>query len=80
MDSPPKARALGVITNAAEPRLDSRFTFQLIDAWRRWGADVSTYEFPESDHLPRDMIDPGNEEQNTKLSHPVVTRFHLGRN
>jgi pimeloyl-ACP methyl ester carboxylesterase len=74
----PKARALGVITNAAELRLDNRFTYQLIDAWRRWGAEVSTYEFPESDHLPHDLIDPGNEEQNTKLSYPVVTRFIAG--
>jgi pimeloyl-ACP methyl ester carboxylesterase len=74
----PKARAIGVITNAAEPRLDNRFTYQLIEAWRRRGAVVTTYEFPESDHLPHDLIDPGNEEQNTKLSYPVVTRFIAG--
>jgi pimeloyl-ACP methyl ester carboxylesterase len=73
--TPPKARALAVITNASEPRLDNRFTYQLIEAWRRWGATVSTYEFPASAHLPHDLIDPANEEQNTELVYPVVTRL-----
>jgi pimeloyl-ACP methyl ester carboxylesterase len=76
--APPKARALAVITNAAEPRLDNRFTHQLIETWRRWGATVSTYEFPASAHLPHDLIDPANEEQNTDLVYPVVSRFIEG--
>ena len=76
--APPKARELAVITNAAEPRLDNRFTYELVAAWRRHGASVSTYEFPESDQLPHDLIDPANEEQNTELSYPVVTRAIAG--
>jgi acetyl esterase/lipase len=75
---PPKARELAVITNAAEPRLDNRFTYMLVAAWRRRGASVMTYEFPESAHLPHDLIDPANEEQNTKLSYPVVIKTILG--
>ena len=31
---PPKAQSIAVITNAAEPRLDNRFTYRLIDSWR----------------------------------------------
>jgi pimeloyl-ACP methyl ester carboxylesterase len=76
--APPKARSLAVVTNAAEPRLDNRFTYQLIEAWRRSGAKVSTYEFPASAHLPHDLIDPANEEQNTDLAYPVLTRFIEG--
>lgn len=76
----PKARDLAVITNAAEPSLDNRFTYQLIEAWRRRGAAVSTYEFPASSHLPHDLIDPSNHEQNTELVYPVVTRFIAGEN
>ncbi len=76
--APPKARALAIITNASEPRLDNRFTHRLIEAWRRWGAAVSTYEFPASAHLPHDLIDPANHEQNTDLVYPVVTRFIEG--
>lgn len=78
--APPKARSLAVVTNAGEPRLDNRFTYQLIEAWRRWGANVSTYEFPASAHLPHDLIDPANEEQNTDLAYPVVTRLITGEN
>jgi pimeloyl-ACP methyl ester carboxylesterase len=76
----PKARNIAVITNAAELRLDNRFTHQLIEAWRRRGTEVSTYEFPASSHLPHDLIDPSNEEQNTELVYPVVTRFIAGEN
>ncbi len=74
----PKARRIDVITNAAEPRLDNRFTYQLVDAWQQHGAAVSTYEFPESDHLPHDLIDPANPDQNTRLVYPVVIKAIAG--
>ena len=76
--APPSAREIDVITNAAEPRLDNRFTHQLVEAWRRQGATVSTYEFPASDRLPHDMIDPANDEQKTALAYPVVIRAISG--
>jgi acetyl esterase/lipase len=74
----PKAPQICVITNDAEPRLDNRFTFQLIDIWRRHGATVRTFEFPKSDDLPHDLIDPANPNQNTDLSYPVVMRMIAG--
>jgi hypothetical protein len=74
----PKARRIDVITNAAEPRLDNRFTDELVDAWQRHGASVNSYEFPESDHLPHDLIDPANPDQNTKLVYPVVIKAIVG--
>ena len=75
---PPKARSLAVITNAAEPRLDNRFTYALVDAWRERDAIVETYEFPASDRLPHDLIDPGNAAQNTALVYPNVARLIRG--
>jgi pimeloyl-ACP methyl ester carboxylesterase len=77
-EAPPKVLDLAVITNAAEPGLDNRFTYQLVDAWRRRGASVSTYEFPASDRLPHDLIDPANPDQNTELVYPVVVRAIIG--
>ncbi len=74
----PKAGSIAVVTNAAEPRLDNRFTYKLVDAWRRHGANIETYEFPASDRLPHDLIDPGNAAQNTALVYPIVTRFIEG--
>jgi carboxylesterase len=68
----PKAGSIAVITNAAEPRLDNRFTYQLVELWRAHGAQVSTVQFPASDHLPHDLIDPANLQQNTERVYPVV--------
>jgi pimeloyl-ACP methyl ester carboxylesterase len=74
----PKSSSLAVITNAAEPRLDNRFTYALIDSWRKRKANVDTYEFPIAARLPHDLIDPGNEAQNTALAYPVVARLITG--
>jgi carboxylesterase len=74
----PKAKSLDVITNAAEPRLDNRFTYALIDSWRKRDANVETYEFPIADRLPHDLIDPGNAAQNTELVYPIVARLITG--
>jgi pimeloyl-ACP methyl ester carboxylesterase len=76
--SAPKAGSIAVITNAAEPRLDNRFTYQLVEEWRRHGANVSSYEFPASDRLPHDLVDPSNPNQNTELVYPVVMKAILG--
>ncbi|HLZ94942.1 MAG TPA: alpha/beta hydrolase [Candidatus Dormibacteraeota bacterium] len=72
----PKAASIGVITNAAEPRLDNRHTRRLVAAWRGHGADVDTFEFPAADRLPHDLIDPvANPPQVTGRSYPVVARM-----
>ncbi len=71
----PKAHSFVVVTNAAEPRLDNRFTYRLIDSWRAHGANVETFEFPVADRLPHDLIDPGNAAQNNALVYPIVTRL-----
>jgi carboxylesterase len=70
--SAPKAGSIAVITNAAEPRLDNRFTYQLVDLWRAHRAELSTFEFPASEHLPHDLIDPANPQQNTERVYPLV--------
>lgn len=76
--SAPRARSIAVVTNAAEPRLDNRFTYRLVESWRAHGANVETYEFPASDRLPHDLIDPGNPAQNNQLVYPIVTRLIEG--
>ena len=74
--APAKSPSIAVITNAAEPRLDNRFTYRLIDSWRAHGADVDTFEFPKADALPHDLIDPvGNPARVTEASYPVVERL-----
>ena len=75
---PPKARSIAVITNAAEPRLDNRFTYDLIKSWRAHAANVETFEFPLGDGLPHDLIDPGNANQRNDYVYPVVSRLIEG--
>jgi pimeloyl-ACP methyl ester carboxylesterase len=71
----PKTKSIVVVTNAAEPRLDNRFTYRLVDDWRRHGASVESFEFPASDGLPHDLIDPvSNPPAVTDRSYPVVAR------
>jgi hypothetical protein len=76
--TPPKARSIAVVTNAAEPRVDNRFTYRLIDSWRAHGAGVETFEFPAGDQLTHDLIDPGNAAQRTDHVYPIVTRLIEG--
>ena len=75
---PPKTRSIAVVTNAAEPRLDNRFTYRLIDSWRKHGADVETFEFPASEGLTHDLIDPGNAAQKIEYVYPIITRLIEG--
>jgi carboxylesterase len=74
----PKAGSIAVITNAAEPRLDNRFTYKLVDLWRAHGANVSFFEFAADEHLPHDLIDPANADQNTERVYPVVIKAISG--
>ena len=74
----PRARSIAVITNAGEPRLDNRFTYRLIESWRRHGANVESFEFPAVDQLTHDLIDPGNAAQKTDYVYPIVTRYIEG--
>lgn len=74
--APPKSPSIAVVTNAAEPRLDNRFTYRLVETWRRAGVDVESFEFPASGGLPHDLIDPvSNPPRVTEVSYPVVERL-----
>jgi carboxylesterase len=75
-ERPPLARSIVVITNAAEPRLDNRFTHRLVQHWLRHGADVETFEFGAFEKLPHDLIDPvSNPPEVIERSYAVVRRF-----
>jgi len=75
----PRSHRITVITNAAEPRLDNRFTYQLVDLWRRQGTHIETFEFPLSEGLPHDLIDPvSNPSRVTDVSYPVLKRLIEG--
>jgi carboxylesterase len=75
----PMARTIGVITNSGEPRLDNRHTLRLVARWRSHGAEIDTFDFPASERLPHDLIDPiANAPAVIERSYPVVERMILG--
>jgi alpha/beta hydrolase family protein len=74
----PKVKEIAIVTNANEPGLENRVTYRLVDAWRNHGAIVGIHEFPLTDRLPHDLIDPANPDQNTELVYPIVTRLIEG--
>jgi len=74
----PKAKEIAVLTNANEPGLENRFTYRLVEAWRAHGARVTRHEFPVTDRLPHDLIDPSHPAQNTELVYPIVARLIQG--
>jgi hypothetical protein len=71
-------KEIAVVTNASEPGLENGVTYRLVGAWRNHGARVDVHEFPLSAHLPHDLIDPANPDQNTELVYPIVTRLIEG--
>jgi carboxylesterase len=64
--APPAAGSILVITNAGDPSVDNALTAEVVDAWREWGVDVATYQFPADLELEHDLIDP------SKQTQPVV--------
>ncbi|HEX6350060.1 MAG TPA: alpha/beta fold hydrolase [Candidatus Dormibacteraeota bacterium] len=66
----PFARALVVVTNAADPAVDNRASAALARRWRAHGADVTEYEFPAELGLPHDLIDPSHREAAVERVYP----------
>ena len=76
----PKSPSIAVVTNAAEPRLDNRPTYRLVKIWRAHGADVDTFEFPLSEGLSHDFVDPvSNPPVVTDRTYSVVSNILPGK-
>ena len=66
----PAARAIVVVTNAADPAVNNELTAQVVQDWRAQGANLSTYEFGIQLGLGHDIIDPGDQNGNIELVYP----------
>ncbi len=67
-----KARAVLLVTNAADPAVDNRPTWRLADRWAAAGGDVTRFEFPAAENLPHDLVDPGHRAARTEAVYPVL--------
>jgi carboxylesterase len=81
-EAPPVAGSILVITNAGDPSVDNALTAGVVDAWREWGADVATYEFPADLELEHDLIDPSKQTQPVVYPRLVdlITKYEVTRN
>ena len=71
--TPPAARNVLVVTNAADPAVSNTVTRQLVNLWQAHGLEwVESYEFPKALGLLHDMIDPIQAKQRVDVVYPVL--------
>jgi carboxylesterase len=68
----PEARRLVILTTALDEGVNNDVTRELARRWREHGANVRTYEFPESLGVRHDMLDPEQPYQRVGVSYPVI--------
>ena len=75
---PLQAKQPIVITNGNDDAVNNRQTEQLVRQWKRTGAQITTYQFPASDKLNHDLIDPMQPDANTSISYPKILELTTG--
>ncbi|MCX6970813.1 MAG: hypothetical protein NTV93_11800 [Verrucomicrobia bacterium] len=70
---PLKAGRLDIITTGTEQGANNALTNQLAAEWAAKNPGrVATYEFPETDGVPHDMVDPNQPEAKVGISYPEI--------
>jgi esterase/lipase len=70
-EAPPTARLL-VVTNANDESVDNQATYEVITHWQKQGADVQSYEFPQTQGLSHDLLDPDQPDQQIHVVYPIL--------
>jgi len=76
--SRPAAGKIVILTTALDEGVNNDPAKDLARRWRARGAEVRTYEFPESLGVRHDMIDPEQPYQRVSVSYPVLERMAIG--
>jgi len=71
----PAARRVAILTTASDEGINNEAAHELARCWRNRGADVRTYEFPESLGIHHDMIDPRQPYERIGVSYPRILRL-----
>jgi len=70
---PPRSPGdIRVVVNLADPAVNNVATSRVVDAWRRHGASVKTYEFPRALGLGHDIVSPEQPYARTAVTYPVL--------
>lgn len=70
--APPAARGAALVTNASDTAVDNGLAKRLADVWERSGMAVARFEFPKSDRLGHELIDPMEPGADPALTYPVI--------
>lgn len=76
---PLQAKQAIVITNGNDDAVNNRQTEQLVRQWTKSGANIITYQFPQSDSLNHDLIDPLQPDANITISYPKILQLTTGQ-
>jgi pimeloyl-ACP methyl ester carboxylesterase len=68
----PRARSVILVTTATDEAVNNDVARELARRWRSHGAQVRTFEFPASQHVHHDMIDPEQPYQRVEVTYPVI--------
>ncbi len=69
----PAAQSLLVITNANDASVNNEMTARVVANWQKAApGKIHTYEFPASQHLDHDLIDPEMPNQQIKTVYPIL--------
>jgi len=71
-EAPRSAGDIRVVVNLADPAVNNVATSRVVDAWRRHGASVRTYDFPRELGLGHDIVSPEQPYARTDVTHPVL--------
>ena len=74
-DHSPAAREIRMLLNAHDHTVSRARNLELAKHWAATGGNVAVWEFPDSLHLPHDLVDPDERFSNVAASYPVI--FHL---
>jgi alpha-beta hydrolase superfamily lysophospholipase len=69
----PRSASILVVTSASDTAANNRLTSELVSNWRRLRqSGIETFEFPASEKVPHDFIDPNQPNQRTALVYPKI--------
>lgn len=71
----PRAKRIVLVTTEDDRAVSNEIARELVRRWRTRGAEVETFEFPESLDVRHDMIDPDQPYQRTAVTYPVIERM-----
>ena len=64
--------AIVIVTTRIDEGVNNDMVSELVVGWKRHGAAVTTYEFPESLRVHHDMIDRAQPYQRVAISYPAI--------